>query len=325
MSERAHRRGAERRLFWRVLTQASRKAAHGFRRFGLALKRRGAGRTAPGRAIVDLLLLPSDVIQIADQHCAFFGRFPNFVRQQTFTEWLNVSKVTRRKPHYVKFADKLAMREFARARVGDDVLTQLYWSGVDLLDAKSAHLPNKFALKANHACGTNLFVEDAASFDWAKARALTQEWLDKDHSALFAEWQYRWIPRRLFIEEFLEDAEGKIPVDYKFFCFHGRIKIIEVDLGRFANHVRAFVDRDFNRLPLECKYPQAPGEVPKPDHFKEMREIAETLSAGEPFVRVDLYDVGRPVISELTLHPAAGLTHFKPAEWDRRLYRYLFE
>ena len=47
-------------------------------------------------------------------------------------------------------------------------------------------------------------------------------------------------------------------------------------------------------------------------------QIAEILSNREPFIRVDLYDCGRPVFGELTLHPEAGLGHFTPPEWDLR-------
>ena len=50
-----------------------------------------------------------------------------------------------------------------------------------------------------------------------------------------------------------------------------------------------------------------------------MREIAEVLAAGEPFLRVDLYDLGKPVFGELTLHPEAGIGQFAPPQWDERL------
>ena len=50
-----------------------------------------------------------------------------------------------------------------------------------------------------------------------------------------------------------------------------------------------------------------------------MREIAERLAMEELFVRVDLYDVGRPVFGELTLHPGAGHAKFEPPELDEQL------
>jgi TupA-like ATPgrasp len=50
-----------------------------------------------------------------------------------------------------------------------------------------------------------------------------------------------------------------------------------------------------------------------------MLRIAETLASDESFVRVDLYEIGRPIFGELTLHPAAGVMEFTPREWDLRL------
>ena len=52
-----------------------------------------------------------------------------------------------------------------------------------------------------------------------------------------------------------------------------------------------------------------------------MRQIAERLAADEAFLRVDLYDVGRPIFGELTLHPNGGRVQFDPPEWDLRLGR----
>lgn len=53
-----------------------------------------------------------------------------------------------------------------------------------------------------------------------------------------------------------------------------------------------------------------------------MRHVAERLADREPFVRVDLCDAGKPVFSELTLHPAAGLQHFEPSDWDVIIGRF---
>ena len=54
-----------------------------------------------------------------------------------------------------------------------------------------------------------------------------------------------------------------------------------------------------------------------------MIELAEILAEGEPFLRVDLYDMGRPVFGELTFHPESGLGQFTPSDWDERVFRYL--
>lgn len=44
----------------------------------------------------------------------------------------------------------------------------------------------------------------------------------------------------VLIEEILLNAEGKIPTDYKFHCFDGKVKFIQIDTGRFEKHQRTF-------------------------------------------------------------------------------------
>jgi hypothetical protein len=49
-----------------------------------------------------------------------------------------------------------------------------------------------------------------------------------------------------------------------------------------------------------------------------MRDIARILSAGFPFIRVDLYSVkGRIYFGELTFYPDNGLVPFSPDSYNR--------
>ena len=51
-----------------------------------------------------------------------------------------------------------------------------------------------------------------------------------------------------------------------------------------------------------------------------MIEIAEKLSEGIPFVRVDLYNVdGKIYFGELTFYPGSGFEEFTPESWDYTL------
>lgn len=55
-----------------------------------------------------------------------------------------------------------------------------------------------------------------------------------------------------------------------------------------------------------------------------MITLAEKLSLGEPFIRVDFYNVGGKIyFGELTFFPASGLSPWTPEVWDERLGRYL--
>jgi hypothetical protein len=314
--------GVNRRIA-RALKALVHIAAYRCDRIGLALKRRNWGKTAWGRAFIDIILYPADIYKIAMQYRDAFGHFPSLWRPKTFNEWLQKSKIIGRKPLYTQFADKLLVREFVRERVGEDVLTRILWSGNDILEARELALPKKFVVKANNGSGTNLIVKDSATMDWQHVSLVTRDWMMSDHSVHCAEWQYRWIEPRILIEEFLQGPEGNIPIDYKFFCFNGRAKIVQVDLDRFENHTRLLLDRAFVPLPLSLLYPRATREVRRPGCFDRMLQIAEILSADERFLRVDMYDLGTPKFGELTLHPGSGLEKFNPHEWDQRIFGLL--
>jgi hypothetical protein len=288
-------------------------------RIGTGLKRRGWGSSHAGRLAVDALLWPSDALTAWRGYRRSFGESPRLLRPQTLNEFLQHNKLFYRRRLHTVIADKIAVRGYVTQRVGADVLTKLYWTGTDLDAAPRQSLPPRFVIKANHASGTNLIVNDRDALDWAQARALAWHWLNLDYSACGAEWQYRWITPRLLIEELLTDARGAIPLDYKFFCLNGRVECVQVDVDRYTDHTRAFVDRNFERLDIGLLYPRYYGPLERPGSFESMVEIAEALSRGEPFARVDLYDIGRPVFGEITLHPGSGTEKFEPHSYDYTL------
>lgn len=110
--------------------------------------------------------------------------------------------------------------------------------------------------------------------------------------------------------------------DYKFFCFGGRVKCFKIDFGRFVEHHANYYYPQGELLPFGEK-----GLEPDPNHVEimpenldEMIRIAENLSKGFKFLRVDLYNVkGRVYFGELTFYPAAGMGAFVPDEWDYKL------
>lgn len=55
-----------------------------------------------------------------------------------------------------------------------------------------------------------------------------------------------------------------------------------------------------------------------------MEQLAERLSEGCPFLRVDFYEIaGKVYFGELTLFPASGMGRFTPGEWDKKLGHFL--
>jgi len=246
--------------------------------------------------------------------------WPHLRRPRSFSEKVAHRKLFDANPLYPTLADKSAVRDHVRARVGDTILNQAYCAVDDPAELPFATLPKKFVLKATHGCGMNIFVEDKANADLDAIRRKCGTYLDTAFGGLSNEFHYAPIPRRIIAERYLSDATHDVPPDYKFFMFHGFCHCIQVDLDRFTNMTRTFFDPHWRPLPFALHHPQGT-LVERPANLDEMIAVAEKLSEGLDFVRVDLYSLNgqKIVFGELTLTPRAGWARFSPREYDFRL------
>jgi hypothetical protein len=139
------------------------------------------------------------------------------------------------------------------------------------------------------------------------------------------EWPYKNVIRRVIAEQYIcPSAESNIQElrDYKFFCFNGKVRFLKVDFGRFVEHHANYYSPD--KILLEFGEAEVPPvydyKVDFPANFPQMLVIAEKLSSGCPFVRVDLYSLNNEIyFGELTFYPASGLGKFTPETQDYKL------
>src|SRR5690606_28327279 len=117
-----------------------------------------------------------------------------------------------------------------------------------------------------------------------------------------------------------EGAENEELVDYKFSCFNGEPKLIQISTGRFGSGLKHnFYDMDFENLDIIKFKGTSKGEIEKPMNFEKMVFLAKELSSGFPYVRVDFYNInGQILFGEFTFYPGGGFSAFKPDEWERK-------
>jgi hypothetical protein len=141
--------------------------------------------------------------------------------------------------------------------------------------------------------------------------------MKEDFWRLWRELQYKNINKMIIIEEFLEDNETKIPVDYKFFCFNWKPEFIQLDLERFVEHKRNIYDLSWNKLDFWILYNTYDWEVEKPEKLEKMIEYAWILSKDFSFVRVDFYEVNWEIyFGEITFTPWNWLEPFFPNHYE---------
>jgi hypothetical protein len=267
-----------------------------------------------------LYWLPGPVLQWI-RYLLYYGKLLPLRHPRTFTERLLVKMAYDRNPEQTRTADRIRLRTYVEDRLGPGHLPPLLAVLNTPDDVIGLNLPSRYVAKATHG---SQMVHIVRADTPAERQAIARQgraWLRTRYWRRHGEWAYRGVKPQVIIEGFLGATGDEPPPDWKWYCFAGRAALISFDFDRFAGHRRNFYDRDGEQVDLVLNHRFGPGdERPAPATFARMRTIAERLAAGFEFVRVDLYDVPEGIIvGELTHAPAAGLTVFTPAEWDRRL------
>ncbi len=244
------------------------------------------------------------------------GYIPNFKNPRTFNERLIHAKFYKPCENKNTLADKAEVRHFVRERVGEKILNKVYLVSENPNDIRFDDLPNAFIVKTTHGSGGNIIVRNKNEMNEADVRAQIGEMLKCNFGHLTKEEWYLQIRPRFVIEELLMGDNNDIPFDYKFFCFHGECKYVQVNADRFTNHRNSFYDMDWRFQNFAVGLSQGT-PISRPSNFEEMKEVARVLAKGFDFVRVDLYSVqGRTRFGEMTFTPGAGYGRFQPAAAD---------
>jgi len=250
-----------------------------------------------------------------------FFKFPDLLTPVTFNEKIQRKKLYDRSNTLTIVADKLESKNFVLEKKLDIYIPKVLWVGeIENLDLD--HLPNKFVVKANHASKTNLIVTDKLTVTIEKLLKLRSFWFSINQYDTMGEWAYKDINKKIFIEEYLE-FNGEVPDDYKFFVFHGKVKFIQYDSGRFTKHYRNMFDENWNDLGIAYSYPYQVPSPDKPIFLQEMINISEKLGKNFDFIRVDLYFYNNMItFGELTVYPGAGYEKFPDIKWDIEFGKY---
>ena len=209
---------------------------------------------------------------------------------------------------FAQLADKVAVREYVGQRIGTQYLNKLYgtWSSAQAINFDT--LPDRFVLKTNNGCGSNVIVKNKQGINQEAIRKKLDYWLHFPYGDLTGQIHYSRIRPLILAEEYLEQEKGSdsLPSDYKFFCFQGKPQFVLYYEGRKLNgHVTSNMLFDMNWRPIEeaVRLPIT-HPIPLPQSFQTMRQLAATLSEGIDFVRVDFYEIGgKPIFGEMTLTP----------------------
>lgn len=231
--------------------------------------------------------------------------------------WLSLFSDTR---EWSRLSDKYAVREFLRERGCEQYLVKLYgkWDKIEDIDWDS--LPKEFILKSNTSCGLYKIVKDKKQLDLNAVKEELKAFIAPQKAPYSSEWHYQRIKPCIIAEELLKnddtvkDISTTSIIDYKIWCFNGGPFNVFVGANRTRTGLDCYLyTTEWKNISENIVYgthgdkPKT-DEIPRPQNLKEMLELAETLSAGFPLVRVDLYHIGGKVyFGEMTFTSNGGI------------------
>ena len=252
------------------------------------------------------------------------GFWIDWKNPKTFSEKLQWLKLHDRNPKYTTMVDKYAVKEYVAKIIGEEYIipTLGVWERPEDIDWES--LPQKFVLKTTHGGGGSgvVICKDKATFDKNAAIAKLKKSLNKCIYNYLREWPYKNVGKKIIIEQYLYDVKYESLRDYKFFCFNGKVEFFKVDYDRFTEHGANYYSLDGRMLEFgEKAYPRRLDiEIDLPKSLDKMILIAENLSVGTLFLRVDLYEVNNMIFfGELTFYPSGGVKEFTPVDWNEKI------
>ena len=249
----------------------------------------------------------------------------NWHNPQTYNDHLYLAMIDPEAEKLWKYVDKLEVRKYVEKRIGPQILNKVEKVFDSTNEIDFDLLPNKFALKTNHASSWNVISDNKKEINWQEAKNKLDGWLNRNYYHLFRERPYKLVKPKIFLEKYLENKHKELP-DYKFFCFHGQVKFIQVNTDRYAkNHRQTFFDLNWKKLPFYRLTPSSKKKISPPSKLADMLTIASKLSNSKDFVhvRVDLYQVDNKIyFGELTLTPGAGVYVFMPYKYEYELGKY---
>jgi len=261
------------------------------------------------------LIPPKTLIRIRFK--IVFGFFPSFKDPKTFNEKLQWKKFYDHKKIYTLCSDKYLVRNYVKKIIGEKYLIPILQCVSDPSKIDFDKLPNQFIIKSNHASGQIIIVKNKNEINKKEILKKCKGWLKINFYYYGIEWQYKNIKPKIIIERLMLDENNKIPNDFKFHCFNGKVEFIQLDTGRFNEHKRTLFNKNWNILKFQFLSYKRDKRIKKPSKLKHMIKLCEKISKSFDYIRVDLYNIKNKIyFGELTFTPEAGFGNFSPNKYD---------
>lgn len=260
------------------------------------------------------------------------GKKLNLDNPKYFNEKLWWLKINNRNALMTKCSDKFEVRHYLEEIGLNNLLIDIYGAYDSANDVPFDKMHGKYFIKCTHVSGINVFYDSNNNDDFNKELFFKKfnTTLKINYYYQSREWNYKNIKPKILVENFLETNEPLL--DFRFFCFHGEVKMIFVDIDTAAKDgthnpyaKRNIYDRNFDLLDFTVGRENFDTKfVKKPNNLDLMIQYAEKISNPFIFCRVDLYNVnGEIKFGEITFYPGGATQQFSSEKADLEVSSWL--
>jgi teichuronopeptide biosynthesis TupA-like protein len=222
-------------------------------------------------------------------------------------------------PLRVFVSDKELVKLYIRATIGEQynvpTLAVLRSAG----EVAEFDFPSRCIIKPTHASAQYILRRQGEPIDLDRIR----RWFGLNYYRAGREVNYKKLQPKVIVEPLVFDNADLS--DYRFFCYRGEPRLIQVDMDRHTHHTRKILDTEWREQDFSILYPRSDRHLPKPETLPEMLDVARALSAPFSFVRIDLYSDGSSVIAgEITNVSANAGGIFRPLSAEKKASQVMF-
>ena len=171
-----------------------------------------------------------DSVMLCLQYWLQTGRRLNLKHPKRFTEKLQVYKMKYRNPEMLRCTDKFEVRRYIEEKGMGQYLIPLIGIYDRVEDIDFNALPQQFVAKTTDGGGGNqvLVCKNKGRLAESEFKDKLEGWMGMPKAKNSGrEWAYEnGYPRRILIEKLIGDEKQADLLDYKFFCFNGKVACV---------------------------------------------------------------------------------------------------
>lgn len=224
-----------------------------------------------------------------------------------------------RDPLRVFTTDKALAKLYVTAIAGADYTVPTLGLLRTPAEIKSYQFPARCCIKPTHASGAVILRTSNEPLD----HDVIASWLDINYYQRQREANYRYLRPGVIVEPLIFNCVDLD--DYKFFCYQGQPRMIQVDVNRHNEHRRCLFNTRWKLLDYTCSHAPPAMPPPQPANLSTMLKLAATLSKEFSLVRIDLYSNGNECrFGEITHCSESARSVYRPREAERAASQLVF-